>query len=81
MVLFLVMPIVTVASMLPSLNGLGIREGAYVYFLGGIVGHEQALAISLLWLALFLGVRLSGGLVYLFWGHRLGKTKEAVEIK
>lgn len=81
MVLFLVVPIITVVSMLPSLNGLGIREGAYVYFLGGIVGHEQALAISLLWLASFLGVSLLGGVVYLFWGHRLGKIKEAVEIK
>lgn len=81
MVLFLVVPIITVASMLPSLNGLGIREGAYVYFLGGIVGHEQALAISLLWLALFLGVSLFGGAVYLLWGHRLGKIEEVVEIK
>lgn len=81
MVLFLVVPIITVASMLPSINGLGIREGAYVYFLGGIVGREQALAISLLWLALFLGISLLGGVVYLFWGHRLRRIEEAVEIK
>ncbi len=76
MVLFLVVPIIATLSMLPSLNGLGIREGAYVYFLGGIVGHEQAFAISLLWLGLFLVVSLFGGVVYLFWGHRLGKIKE-----
>jgi hypothetical protein len=77
MVLFLVVPIIVTLSMLPSVNGLGIREGAYVYFLGGIVGREQAFAISLLWLALFLGISLLGGLVYLFWGHHLGTiTKE-----
>lgn len=77
MVLFLVIPIIATLSMLPSINGLGIREGAYVYFLGGIVGREQAFTISLLWLGLFLAISLLGGLVYLFWGHRLGRYKEA----
>lgn len=75
MVLFLVVPIIATLSMLPSLNGLGIREGAYVYFLGGIVGYEQAFAISLLWLGLFLGISLFGGVVYLFWGHHLGSRE------
>lgn len=69
MVLFLVVPIIVTLSMFPSLNGLGIREGAYVYFLGGIVGHEQSFALSLLWLGLFLGISLLGGVVYLFWRH------------
>lgn len=65
--LFVVLPLVSVASMIPSLNGLGIREGAFVYFLGGSIGKGSALALSLLWL-LFLGLEsLIGAFYYLFY--------------
>ncbi len=62
--LFLTLPIISVISMLPSLNGLGLREGAYVVFLGRYVGQEQALAISILWLGVVLCVSFIGGIVY-----------------
>lgn len=62
--IFLALPIITIISMLPSLNGLGIREGAYVFFLGNYVGKEQALSISILWLGVIIVVSFVGGVVY-----------------
>ena len=52
---FLIIPVVQLLSMLPSLNGLGIREGATVYFLAPYIGKEYAVALGILQLAsLFL---------------------------
>lgn len=62
---FLLVPVVHLISMLPSFNGLGIREGAYVYFLAPIMGKEYAAAISILWLGLLLLLSLIGGLIYM----------------
>ncbi|MCM8793173.1 MAG: flippase-like domain-containing protein [Candidatus Omnitrophica bacterium] len=66
LLLFLTLPLITVVSMLPSLNGLGIRESAYVFFLGNFIGREKALAISILWLGVIISVSLLGGFVYMF---------------
>jgi uncharacterized protein (TIRG00374 family) len=41
--LFLIIPLVWAVSMLPSLNGLGVREGAFVYFLKGYIGLYSAI--------------------------------------
>ena len=66
---FLVVPIAAFASMLPSINGLGVREGAFVYFLRGIITPEKAFAISLLWLFQLFIVSFIGGFIYLFKGR------------
>lgn len=63
---FLLIPVVHLISMLPSLNGLGIREVAYVYFLKSHIGTEKAAAVGILWLALLIFLSLIGGLIYLF---------------
>lgn len=63
---FLLIPVVHLISMLPSLNGLGIREVAYVYFLKNYIGIEKAAAIGVLWLAVLIFLSLIGGLIYLF---------------
>ena len=62
---FLLVPIVNLMSMMPSLNGLGIRESAYTYFLAPFLGKENAFAISILWLAILFLFSLIGGIVYL----------------
>lgn len=62
--LLLVMPIIWLVSLLPSLNGLGIREGAFVYFLGRLAGRDGAFALSMLWLAVITAVSLLGALAY-----------------
>ena len=68
-------PVVAIAQVLPlSLNGLGIREGAFVLFLGPLgVAAGQAVAIGLIVYALTLAVSLLGapafavgGLIYSF---------------
>ena len=65
-VLVVIVPIIFVVSLFPSINGLGIREGAYVYFLGDMVGRGNAFALSLLFLSLTLLLSLMGGLVYVW---------------
>jgi hypothetical protein len=55
-------PMVAIAQVLPlSLNGLGIREGAFVIFLGPLgVSTGQAVAVGLIVYALTLAVSLLG---------------------
>lgn len=55
-------PVVAIAQVLPvSLNGLGVREGAFVLFLGPLgVGAGQAIAVGLLVYAMTLTVSLLG---------------------
>jgi uncharacterized membrane protein YbhN (UPF0104 family) len=55
-------PVVAIAQVLPlSLNGLGIREGAFVLFLGPLgVSTGQAVAVGLIVYALTLAVSLLG---------------------
>lgn len=79
--LLLVMPLVSVASMLPSINGLGVREGAFVIFLGEFISKESAVAISILFLAMVLIMSFIGGVLYLFSGklYRIPiKVKEMI---
>ncbi|MCX5693364.1 MAG: lysylphosphatidylglycerol synthase transmembrane domain-containing protein [Candidatus Omnitrophica bacterium] len=63
--LFFIIPLVWTISMLPSLNGLGVREGAFVYFLKGYIGAEKAFAISVLCLGLIMFSSLAGGIFQL----------------
>ena len=62
---YLLVPVVNLISMLPSLNGLGIREGAYIFFLKSNIGTQNAAAIGILWLALLFLLSIIGGLIYL----------------
>jgi len=64
---FIFVPLADLLSVLPiTLNGMGIREGCYVFFLhlGGIE-TSTALAFSLLCLLVVWSVSLLGGIVYL----------------
>ncbi len=65
--LFLIVPLVWAVSMLPSLNGLGVREGAFVYFLKGYIGPEKAFAVSILWLGFIMMYSLIGGIYQLMY--------------
>lgn len=62
----LVVPIIMALQMLPlSVNGLGVREGAYIYFFGlAGINAESAITASLLFWALVTAVSLFGGLVF-----------------
>lgn len=69
LMLFLIMPIIFTVSIFPSLNGLGVREAGFVYFLKGMAGADKAFAISLLWLATTLLGSFIGGIGYALRGQ------------
>lgn len=73
--LFVFIPLIALAASLPiSINGIGLREGAYIY-LFSTVGFTAAesLSLALLNFALLLLISLPGALVYLMIGR--SKTK------
>ncbi|MFH2137218.1 MAG: lysylphosphatidylglycerol synthase transmembrane domain-containing protein [Candidatus Omnitrophota bacterium] len=76
--LFLILtPIIAVFGCLPSINGLGVREGAFVFFLKDLIGPERAFALSILFFSQMMIASLIGGFVYLFSGE-FKKYNEAV---
>ncbi|MFH1776932.1 MAG: lysylphosphatidylglycerol synthase transmembrane domain-containing protein [Candidatus Omnitrophota bacterium] len=68
-IFILLMPVIMVVSQLPSLNGLGIREGAFVYFFKPFIYPESALALSLLFLGAMMFSSIIGGVVYALTGQ------------
>ena len=69
---FVMLPIVNILTMIPiTFNGIGVREGAFVYFLGlkGIE-PEPALALGLLFFSVQVAVSLMGGAAYALGVHR-----------
>ena len=66
--LVVICSLVTLLTLIPlSLNGLGLREGGFVYFLGlQGVPQTQALSLSLLVFGLTLLLSLFGGILLLF---------------
>lgn len=60
------MPIVSMMSLLPSINGLGLREGSTVVLFSPLIGKENAFAVSILVIFMLLMTSLIGGLVYAF---------------
>jgi len=68
---FLYVPLITVVAMLPvSVAGLGVREGAAVYFFAKVgVDTASALTMSLAWFSLTLVVSGLGGLAFLVNTH------------
>lgn len=62
---FVFVPLICIASSVPSLGGLGVREAGAVYLFSRIgVGSEMAVSISLMTFVYMVIVGLIGGLVY-----------------
>ncbi|MDI6783586.1 MAG: lysylphosphatidylglycerol synthase transmembrane domain-containing protein [bacterium] len=69
---YVAMPIIALLAAIPiSFNGMGVREGAYVFFLG-LVGIDESVAFSfaLLWLFIVIVSSLLGGPLFIFWKNR-----------
>ena len=73
---FLVLPVASIVSMIPSLYGTGPREMAIVLILSPVIGKEKALAIALLWLGILLATAVIGGVIYVIMG--MYKTRPEV---
>ncbi|MFC1590911.1 YbhN family protein [Thermodesulfobacteriota bacterium] len=71
-------PLASLASMLPvSINGLGVREGAFVVLASQFgVGIKTAAAISLVWLGMNYLQSMAGGLLFVFDRIRLKKSEQ-----
>jgi uncharacterized membrane protein YbhN (UPF0104 family) len=65
-------PLTTIAGFLiPSLNGLGVREGSYIFFLSKVgVSSEEGMAFSMGFLVILLISSLLGWAVYMFGDFR-----------
>ena len=70
---FLFMPLVFIIALLPSINGLGVREWAIYYLFGPYVGRKEALALGLLWLFMLFLVSITGGIIYLLQGGKMNQ--------
>lgn len=77
--LLIKMPIVSMMSLLPSINGLGLREGSTVVLFGPLIGSDKAFAVSILWLLILLCISIMGGLIYAFSPQFKIKVKEINE--
>jgi uncharacterized membrane protein YbhN (UPF0104 family) len=68
----LFVPVITLVSMIPiSLNGMGLREYAFMSLLGGIgIAPASCVALGLLSSAFIILSSLPGGVVYIFFRNR-----------
>lgn len=80
-VFLLFMPIVSIASMIPSLGGTGPREGAFVLLFGGIASEVEAGALALMWLTYFISLSMIGGIIYLLSGYHKFSISEIEEME
>ncbi len=73
--LFVFLPVIALLTSIPiSINGLGLREGAYIYLFATIgFTNSESLSISLLNFILFLLTGLPGAIFYLL-SSRKGKN-------
>jgi uncharacterized protein (TIRG00374 family) len=58
------LPIISLASLAPSLNGLGVRDVMFVYFFSSYSSPEEALAIAILVNALMIFLGIVGGGIF-----------------
>jgi hypothetical protein len=68
---FLFVPIISVLLLIPSVGGLGVREGATVFLFTQVgIPETQALALALAYLVALWLIALSGGFLYFIQGMR-----------
>lgn len=74
--LFVFVPLVNFLIIIPiSIGGIGIQEGAYVYFLSQIgMSAQEALAVALIFRVLTVISSLPGGVVYMSEGFQIKKA-------
>jgi uncharacterized protein (TIRG00374 family) len=64
--MFLVVPVTFLLTMLPSINGIGVRDGGYMLLLANVgISSAQALSLSFLSIIVPMMVSLFGGLLFL----------------
>jgi len=77
---FVFTPLVVAVSMIPvSLNGLGLREGAYVFFLQQAgVPMEAGMAFGLSWFSILFASGLIGGIAWIVSPERFDRDEVTI---
>ena len=72
----MIVPVALVVLLVPfSINGIGIREGIFVYLLTGLgVENKDAIALSWISFGLMLTQGIIGGIIFALRGIHLGKS-------
>jgi uncharacterized protein (TIRG00374 family) len=78
---FIIVPVTLTILIVPfSINGIGLREGIFVFLLAGLgVSPSEAIALSLLSFILLLTQAVIGGIIFAFRGVKVSEltTKQA----
>ena len=67
-VFFYFVPIILIVGLAPSVNGIGVREATYLFYLSGLTTTDKALALSLFTSFFMVFVGIIGGILYAFIG-------------
>ena len=65
---FFFVPILLVIGVAPSVNGIGVREATFLFYLSEFTTPEKALALSLLSTFFMIVIGIIGGIVFAFRG-------------
>ena len=65
---FFFVPILLLMGVAPSVNGIGVREATFLFYLTEFTTSEKALALSLLTTFFMILVGIIGGIIYAFKG-------------
>ena len=76
---FILIPVLSIASMAPSIGGLGVREAAIIYLFKHYMPNERALALSLLLDMLIYALSFAGGILYAFKGGLKARVMHEME--
>jgi uncharacterized protein (TIRG00374 family) len=77
---FFFVPILLIMGVAPSVNGIGVREATFLFYLTEFTTSEKALALSLLATFFMIFVGLIGGVIYAFnGGLSSGEQKVSLE--
>jgi uncharacterized protein (TIRG00374 family) len=77
---FFFIPILLIMGVAPSVNGIGVREAAFLFYLTEFTTSEKALALSLLATFFMIFVGILGGIIYAFKGG-IGSGIERVSLE
>lgn len=78
-VYFILIPLITIASMAPSLGGLGVREAGTIYLFSRFMPAERALALSILLDILIYLFSFGSGIFYALKGGLKGQAITEME--
>jgi len=65
---FFLVPILLLLGAAPSINGMGVREAAYLFYLSDYISSDKALALALLTTFFMIFIGIIGGIIYAFKG-------------